>query len=148
MNIVIIGAGALGSLFAARLAQAEAHVILFDYNTTRASALQNRLTLQENGQDHTLTLPITSDPTCLKQADLVLLCTKSGDVDTGLALFCHNAPDHALILGMQNGIDHIEPIKKINHDGFAGTARKQRQSGYGEVLLQMPRMDQRHKMSG
>jgi 2-dehydropantoate 2-reductase len=123
MNIVIIGAGALGSLLAARLCQAGADVSLFDYHAERASSLQNKITLQENKQDYSFSLPVTSKQSCLKQADLVLLCTKSGDVEKGVALFRQNAPTHAYILGFQNGISHINAIKNTTHGGFAVTAQ-------------------------
>ncbi len=123
MNIVIIGAGALGSLFGARLAQANASVVLFDYNEIRAARLKNSITLQENGHDHTFSLPVTSDPTCLKQADAVLLCTKSGDVGAGLDLFSHKSPENAVILGFQNGIHHINAIQKMKQGGFGVTAQ-------------------------
>ncbi|MDA3835656.1 MAG: 2-dehydropantoate 2-reductase [Spirochaetales bacterium] len=129
MNIVIIGAGALGSLFGARLAQAQAHVVLFDRNAVRATALHNRVTLREKGQDQTLTLSISSKPTVLQQADLILLCTKSGDVQHGLELIRHNAPAQAIILGFQNGIAHINAIKTLNYGCFGVTAQ-------GATLLQ------------
>ncbi len=123
MNIVIIGAGALGSLFAARLSQARATVVLFDHNAQRAAALHNRLTLREKGQDHSLLLPITSDPARLQQADLVLLCTKSGDVAKGLDLIRHHAPTQPIVLGFQNGIDHIDAMQNMPCGGFGVTAQ-------------------------
>ena len=129
MNIVIIGAGALGSLLAARLSQAKKDVVLFDYNTTRAATLQNRITLQENEQDDTFPLPVTANQSCLKHANLVLLCTKSGDVEKGLGLFCYNASNQAHLLGFQNGISHINAIKSIPHGSFAVTSQ-------GATLLQ------------
>lgn len=123
MKIVIIGAGALGSLFAAKLRQTQCNVMLFDYKPTRARSLNNRLSLQVDKQKHTITLPVTAEPSCLGHADLVLLCTKSGHVNQGLDLFKQYAPDHALILGFQNGIHHIDAIAQIPRGGFGVTAQ-------------------------
>ncbi len=129
MHIVIIGAGALGSLFGARFSQARAQVVLFDHHAQRAAALHNRLILREKGQDQTLDLSITSDPAVLKQADLILLCTKSGDVDKGLALIRQYAPAQAIVLGFQNGIAHIDAMQTMPYGGFGVTAQ-------GATLLQ------------
>lgn len=123
MNTVIIGAGALGSLFAARLSQGGQQVILFDYNPGRASTINNSITLLTSKKEYTFTLPVTSDPSCLKQADLVLLCTKSSAVEQGLTLIKNNSLRQPITLGFQNGIHHIEPIAKMNQGGFGVTAQ-------------------------
>ncbi len=123
MNIVIVGAGALGSLFAARLSQTEETVVLFDHNTIRAKALNNCITLVENEQETTCTLPITAQQSCLKKARAVLLCTKSGDVEQALSIIKKEAKEQPIILGFQNGIHHISAIAKMQYGGFAVTAQ-------------------------
>ncbi len=123
MNTVIIGAGALGSLFAARLSQAGQQVILFDYNPSRASAVNNHITLLENNAEYTFAVPVTSAPSCLKQANLVLLCTKSSAVEQGLTLIKDNSLRQPITLGFQNGILHIESITKMKQGGFGITAQ-------------------------
>jgi 2-dehydropantoate 2-reductase len=122
MHVVIIGAGALGSLFGARLAQAGIPVTLYDHNHNRAAALKNSVTLVEAEHESVLNLPVTAESACLKQAELILLCTKSADVEQGLQLIQQNNTGHPVLLGFQNGIHHIHAIARAQ-GGFAVTAQ-------------------------
>lgn len=118
MNIVVIGPGALGSLFSARLAINGQSVSLLDHNPSRAQALKNRLLLSTVDQDIEATLTITSHPACLNNAELVILAVKSAQVGD-LVHFSrsHSGPD-SLIVGLQNGIGHLHFFE----DSAAGLA--------------------------
>jgi 2-dehydropantoate 2-reductase len=108
MNIVVIGPGALGSLFSARLAASGQIVTLLDHDAARALDLHNHLTLYRAGHDLTVELAITADPGCLARAELVFLAVKSQQVGA-LVTHCqsHTPPD-CLIVGLQNGIGHLD----------------------------------------
>ena len=107
MNIVVVGPGALGSLFSARLALSDQDVCLLDHNQARARSLKNQLTLSTSKGNFDVSLPISADPACLKAADLVILAVKSAHIAQLLPFIeSHSSPD-ALILGLQNGIGHI-----------------------------------------
>jgi 2-dehydropantoate 2-reductase len=107
MNIVVIGPGALGSLFSARLAASGQQVTLLDHNPARAKALDNQLTLSCADQEQRVALPITADHTCLNRADLILLTVKSQHVGDLLAVIQNHITPDCLILGLQNGIGHL-----------------------------------------
>ncbi|MBU0682071.1 MAG: 2-dehydropantoate 2-reductase [Proteobacteria bacterium] len=108
MNIVVIGPGALGSLFSARLAASGRIVTLLDHNPARALSLDNHLTLSTaTNEELRVDLPITTDHSCLKQADLVLLTVKSQHVVDLLAVVQNHITPDCLILGLQNGIGHL-----------------------------------------
>lgn len=107
MNIVVIGPGALGSLFSARLAIAGQNVTLLDHNQDRANSLNNRLTLCTASQDIEASLTITSHADCLPRADLVLLTVKSPQVTDLVPFVLSRTGPDALIIGLQNGIGHI-----------------------------------------
>lgn len=107
MNIVIIGPGALGSLFGARLALAGRHVTLLDHDAGRAGALANQLTLHSSHRQEQVELAITADPACLQQADLVLLTVKAQQVGDLLAVVRSRTRSRCLIIGLQNGISHL-----------------------------------------
>ncbi len=107
MNIVVIGPGALGSLFGARLAMGDRHVTLLDHDEARAGALANHLTLHHNHRQEQVELAITADLACLQQADLVLLTVKAQQVGALLAVVRSRTRPHCLIIGLQNGISHL-----------------------------------------
>jgi 2-dehydropantoate 2-reductase len=107
MNIVVIGPGALGCLFSARLAMAGGQVTLLDHDGARAEARANHLTLHSGPHHQRVELAITADPACLAWADLVLLTVKSAQVGDLLAsVRCRVGPS-CLIIGLQNGIGHL-----------------------------------------
>ncbi len=107
MNIVIIGPGALGSLFSARLAAGGLHVTLLDHNSERATSLNNHLTLITDHQKRDIPLPITTDPSCLKQAELVILAVKAQQLPDLIPFVQDHIGSNSLILGLQNGISHL-----------------------------------------
>lgn len=107
MNIVVIGPGALGSLFSARLAAHGQSVTLLDHDPARAKAMDNHLILSTTGQEIRIKLAITADQSCLKQAELVLLTVKSHHVGDLLPAVLGCTDPECLILGLQNGIGHL-----------------------------------------
>ena len=112
MRIVIIGPGALGCLFAARLALAGGHdVRLLDHDSQRAALLNEQgLLFEEAGATHRLMIPVTSDPAGIADVELLLLCVKSYGVFAALATLRDQWPAGALLLAFQNGIAHLDPL--------------------------------------
>ncbi|WBA18533.1 2-dehydropantoate 2-reductase [Salinivibrio kushneri] len=95
MRITLIGAGAIGTLWAVKLSQAGHHVHLI----TRDSADKRALNLD----DTSLTLP-ANQPDLLRYSDLWLVCTKSYDVQAALTpCFAHLEPETMVML-MHNGM--------------------------------------------
>lgn len=106
--IVVIGPGALGLLFAARLAAGGTQVSILDHDQQRAISLANhiKLTTTDQGTLH-LDIPISADPTILAQAKTILVCVKSAQIKTVLATIAHQAMASPLVIGLQNGIAHL-----------------------------------------
>ncbi len=117
MHVVLVGPGALGSMLAVRLApQLEGEdetLSLLDHDRQRARCLAGKgITLYRNENKTTIHPVITTDPTDISGCDVVLLCVKSGD--TAQALL-HAAPlitEDTLIVGMQNGMAHLEKLRR------------------------------------
>lgn len=107
MNIVVIGPGALGSLFSARLAAAGQDVTLLDHNQERATSLANRLVLTTADQTIETRLTITADSARLARADIVLLTVKSQHLAELMPAVCQQTAANAIIIGLQNGIGHL-----------------------------------------
>ena len=115
MNILIVGAGAMGGLFAALLAPL-ADVCLFTTNPTHAEAINTvgiRISGLE-GMTSTVAVPAITDPTQYSQrADLVLICTKAAAstaaAETAKALLAEDG----LVLTLQNGLGNLERIAAV-----------------------------------
>ena len=115
MNIVVVGPGAIGSLWAYHLHLAGHHVSLWHHNPPESGAMS--LALQTIAKQ---TLPavsfITNSRDELANADLLLVTVKAWQVETALApLLAHLHPD-TIIVCMQNGMGATDAIfDKIQH---------------------------------
>ena len=103
MKIAVIGPGAMGCLFAARLAKSGTHTTLVDYRPDRASRLQKSgITVQEAGGT------FTAKPTVLahvpEDQHLVIVLTKAYSLKN--LQFRDSSP----ILTLQNGLGNIETL--------------------------------------
>ncbi|OGQ96448.1 MAG: hypothetical protein A2521_08965 [Deltaproteobacteria bacterium RIFOXYD12_FULL_57_12] len=122
MKIVVTGPGAMGCLLAATLtlkgqgtttALPEQPVWLQDHSQARARQLNdNGLILEENGGRLHCPVRAFVDPSEIGQADLVLLCVKSGNFQNGLTQALALTAADSLIVTLQNGIAHLERINQ------------------------------------
>ncbi len=125
MHLVLVGPGALGSLFAVRLAphlQKEGNALfLLDHNPVRARDLtRTGFSLQQNDSLFHASVQVTADPGTIPGCDVLLLCVKA--IHVGDALL-HAAPlitKNTLVIGMQNGMAHLDAL--LNTAGIAGAA--------------------------
>lgn len=112
MEILIIGAGALGCLFGALLAP-HASVSLFTTNTDHARAI-NQSGLALFGMDNSrriLTIPALTEPaTYGRRADLILLCTKARSTESAATTARQLLAENGLVLTLQNGLGNLEKI--------------------------------------
>lgn len=127
MHLVLVGPGALGSLFAVRLGphlQEEGNALfLLDHNTRRAKQLADiGFTLQHGKQTFTSSPRVVSDPRSIPACDVLLLCVKTGDVQQALN---HAGPlitADTLVVGMQNGMAHLEFLQKTTGIAVGATS--------------------------
>ncbi|MEN8140919.1 MAG: 2-dehydropantoate 2-reductase [Thermodesulfobacteriota bacterium] len=134
MNIVVIGPGALGLLFAGRLAAGGHGVTLLDHKPGRAAGLDNRIYLQESdGQRREIALTISAEQGLMARAELILLCVKSHQVEKALAVALPLMGADALLLGLQNGIAHLPFFKDDKRLALGVTAQGATLLGPGQV---------------
>lgn len=125
MEILIIGAGAMGGLFAALLAPL-AKVCLFTTNTTHAEAINTvgvRL-IDMGGSTSTAIVRAITEPSQYQQrADLVLICTKAGATLAAAQTAKLLLAEGGLALTLQNGLGNLETIAAVvgPHRATAGT---------------------------
>jgi 2-dehydropantoate 2-reductase len=109
MKIVILGAGALGSLFGAHLARAGEDVILI-VREARAKAIQEHGVSVTGLASFAVQVPVTARPQELRQADAVLVTVKTYDMETALESIAHLSVGS--VLSVQNGLVKNEHLAR------------------------------------
>ena len=108
MRIVVIGAGAMGSLFAARLAPIASVVVLSRWAEAIAEIRARGLRLVEAKGERAHFVPISSDPAAAAPADLVLVLVKSYDTTHAAEWAAAALAPAGLALTLQNGLGNAE----------------------------------------
>jgi 2-dehydropantoate 2-reductase len=112
MRILVVGAGAIGGYFGARLAAAGRDVT-FLVRPKRADQLASGLFVRSPKGDVKIAAPkIVTEATLLEPFDLVLLSCKSYDLDSAMASFARAMAPATMVLPMLNGESHIDTLKK------------------------------------
>jgi 2-dehydropantoate 2-reductase len=111
LRILVIGAGALGGYFGARLLAARRDVT-FLVRPARAKALgKNGLVVRSPAGDLHLPSPPTVTSERLKgHYDLILLSCKAYDLDSAIQSFAPAVGDNTVIIPFLNGLRHIDVL--------------------------------------
>jgi len=112
MNIVIVGAGAIGSLFGALLAKNNTVVLVG--RAPHITAIQhNGLNINGKTHLHVKLSAVESVKDVSISPNLILLTVKSYDTEIAIK---HTVPllhDETVVVSLQNGLDNIEKIEQI-----------------------------------
>ena len=117
-NILLIGAGAVGSAVAAWLAPKHNNLYVFDRPQTLAAIAENGITAywqQQKNQGETITVNTIANLADGPKPDVILLCVKNYSLDglsqAILAAYGKAAVDNCIVVGLQNGVEnqHILP---------------------------------------
>jgi 2-dehydropantoate 2-reductase len=109
MKIVILGAGALGSLIGAHLAKSGEDVTLIA-REARAKAIQEHGVSVTGLADFTVPVPVTARPQELLHADALLVTVKTYDMETALDGVAHLRVGS--VLSVQNGLVKDEQLAR------------------------------------
>ncbi len=114
MQITVIGAGAMGSLFGALLQHAGNVVTLVDVRSEHVAALRKRdLVVEElDGSRVAVRVPATTNADEALAADLFVLFVKTPFTAAALKPFAGRIPARAMVLSLQNGIGNDEAITR------------------------------------
>ena len=111
MRILVVGAGAIGGYFGARLADAGRDVT-FLVRPKRAEQLARGLRVRSPRGDVEVAAPkVVTEATLHEPYDLVFLSCKSFDLDGAMESFAGGVGSNTLILPMLNGMAHIEKLQ-------------------------------------
>ncbi|MGZ8311636.1 MAG: ketopantoate reductase family protein [Allosphingosinicella sp.] len=113
-DVVIVGAGAMGCLFGARLSESGANVTLVDVDETRLAALRrDGVTLRDDRGERNV--PVRADLAACTAgpADLVMLFTKGMHSAAAIRSVAHFAGPGTVALTLQNGLGNAETIAQV-----------------------------------
>lgn len=113
MRIAIMGSGATGSFFGAKLAKAGQDVT-FIARGAHLQALQTE-GLKVIGQEefHLPKVPATNDPSAVGPVDVVLFCVKAYDTDEAVQLMRPMVGPNTMVLPIQNGVDNTDRVAAV-----------------------------------
>jgi 2-dehydropantoate 2-reductase len=112
MRILVVGAGAIGGYFGARLAAAGRDVT-FLVRPRRAEQLAGGLVVRSPKGDVKIAAPkLVTEATLCEPFDLVLLSCKSYDLDSAMASFARAVAPATMVLPLLNGESHIDTLRK------------------------------------
>jgi 2-dehydropantoate 2-reductase len=111
MRILVVGAGAVGGYFGARLAEAGQDVT-FLVRPKRAAQLAGGLFVRSPNGDIQIAAPkMVTQETLRAPFDLVLLSCKAFDLDAAMDSFAPAMGPGSLVLPLLNGLAHIDKLK-------------------------------------
>jgi len=113
MKFLIVGPGAMGCLFAARLKLAGNEVVLLDYDEQRAQRISEQ-GITVTGVSGNYRVPITAIVADHPfEPDFIMICVKSSNTqEAGERAFSFAGPDTA-VATLQNGLGNIEILTAI-----------------------------------
>jgi 2-dehydropantoate 2-reductase len=117
LKIAVVGAGAMGSVYAAILGSAENDVWAVDTWVDHIEAIRTRgLTVEGASGDRTVRIHATSEPAEVGVCDLVVIATKAFDVDAAAHAAKPIVGNDTVVLPIQNGLGSADRIAAILGD--------------------------------
>jgi 2-dehydropantoate 2-reductase len=114
MNIVILGAGALGSALGGVLAQAGHEVWLITRNAAHVQAVRSQgLKLREDGVDRVVRLNASTEAVDAGTADGVIVLVKSAQTMAAALAAQPVVGAHTWVMSLQNGLGHEQILGQV-----------------------------------
>jgi 2-dehydropantoate 2-reductase len=122
MKVAVMGAGAVGCFYGAKLGRAGHSVTLIGREQHVAAVQERGLILEMGGATHTVTAGATTDPSGIADADVVLFCVKSDDTAAAGRDMLPYLRHDTVILGLQNGVDNAPRLQAVLHQPVIAAA--------------------------
>lgn len=113
MKVLVVGPGAMGCLFAARLKLAGNEVVLLDYDKERAQRISARgITVSGVSGEYEVHVPAVVGDHPFRP-DFILICVKSNSTrEAGKSAYPFAVPDTKVVT-LQNGLGNVEILAEI-----------------------------------
>ncbi len=112
MKIGIVGAGAMGSMFANFFQQANINTVLFEKNAYLLANLKQGLTIILDDKKLKIKLDIGDDPKLLSGCNIIFIFVKSYDTEEAIKKISSGIDQHTIIATLQNGLGNKEIIAR------------------------------------
>ncbi len=113
-RVAIIGPGAIGSLFAARLARAGVAVSLLDHRAARAAQLRaSGIAVRGVDGDYRVELPVVIYAREVGAVDLVLVSVKAYNTEAALRQHLALVGPDTVVWSVQNGLGNVEAMGRV-----------------------------------
>ena len=114
MKIAVVGAGAMGSLFGAMLAEAGNEVWLYDVWAEHVQIInKDGLSIEREGQTRTVSIAATTDPEQIGPAQLVILFVKSTHTAAAAETARKLAGSDGTVMTLQNGMGNADILSEF-----------------------------------
>lgn len=124
MKIAVLGAGAIGSLFASLLTEGGEEVLLLTRTREQAEQIsKNGIKISDRSGSRVVKIPAVSSRSFFDPPDLVLVAVKSYDTKIAVRRVADRLDEDTAVLTLQNGLGNIETLVDILGRGrvLAGT---------------------------
>ncbi|NCO59287.1 MAG: 2-dehydropantoate 2-reductase [Deltaproteobacteria bacterium CG_4_8_14_3_um_filter_51_11] len=113
MNILVVGPGAMGCLFAARLKDAGNNVALLDYREQRAATISRQgVIVEDGGRSTSVNVPAFAEGTAFSPEVIIVFVKSAQTNDAALNASRWALPD-SIVLTLQNGLGNLETLQHI-----------------------------------
>jgi 2-dehydropantoate 2-reductase len=113
MHVAIVGSGAVGGYYGARLARA-GQFVTFLARGAHLDAIRARgLAIRSPLGDFTVDAAATDDASAVGPVDLVILAVKAYDNDTALPMLPPMVGPGTVVLTLQNGVDSVDQVASV-----------------------------------
>lgn len=117
MHFAILGSGAVGGYYGAKLSRA-AHDVTLIARGAHLEAIRARgLAVRSPLGDFVVRVPAESDPARVGPVDVVLLAVKTYDNESALPMLTSLAGPGTVVLPLQNGVDSAEQVAAVVGEG-------------------------------
>ena len=114
MKIAVVGAGAMGSLFGALLAEAGNEVWLYDVWVEHVQTInRNGLSIEREGKLRQVKIKATADPEQINRAELVIIFVKSTQTQSAAKTAQYLTGSEGSVMTLQNGMGNADTISEF-----------------------------------
>lgn len=114
MRVVIVGAGAMGSIFGYLLHRSGIEVRLLDNNPELVAHIKQKgLRIEGISGDKVISIPITAHAAEIGEGDLIIIFVKAYDTARAIKDAQPLLSAQSVVLTLQNGIGNVDAIAKV-----------------------------------
>jgi 2-dehydropantoate 2-reductase len=113
-RIVVVGAGAMGSIFGAALAEGGSDVVLLDVAKPLVERINAQgVTIVHGGEERTVRVPATDDPSTIGTVDAAIVFVKCYHTESAAELVRPLLRAESVVASLQNGWGNEEIIARV-----------------------------------